>query len=110
MIPKNPQTEPQNSTATIKPTIKRHVPVESHQLQRTPPHQAQHLRRIQNQPDVVERRGHEAARADPPLPVLVPERFLQEQGREEDADARDEELQLRAPVRAGALVRDVIVD
>lgn len=71
-------------------TIKRHVSIKRHQLQpSTIPHQPQNLRRVQNQPNVVERRRHEAPRADPPLPVLILERLLQQQRREKDADAGD---------------------
>ena len=91
-------------------TIKRHVPVKRHQLERTTPHQTQNLCRIQNQPNVVERGRHEAAGADPPLPVLVLERFLQEQRREKDTDAWDQQLQFGPGVGPVLLVRDVVVD
>lgn len=91
-------------------TIKRHIPIKRHQLQRPTPHQTQNLRRIQDQPNIVERRRHEAARADPPLSVLILKRLFQQQRREKDPDAWNQQLQLGPLVRTVPLVRDVVVD
>ena len=74
--------------------IERDIPIERDQLQRPVLGQANNLGGVENQANVVEGRGNETARADPPALVLVYKCFLESEGREESADAGDEVFEL----------------
>ena len=63
---------------------------------------------VENQADVVEGGGHEAAGADASPLVLVVEGFLEEQWGEEDTDGWDEKFQFRAVLGTILLVRDLV--
>ena len=63
--------------------------------------EAHDLRGVEDQADVVEGGGDEAARADPPPAVLVDEGAFEREGREEAADAGYEVFELRGAGRDG---------
>lgn len=86
--------------------VERDVPVERRQPQVPVRRHGHQLRRVEDQPHVVERRRHEPPRRDVPLAVLELEGRLQRQPREEVADAWHQEPQLRRHLVARRLVRD----
>lgn len=91
--------------------VKRHITIKRHKFEPTTTHQTHDLRRIEDQPHIVETRRHESAKRDPPLLILIAESILQRQRSEECPHGGYEELKLgdsSCVARAG--LGDVVPD